>query len=65
MGKNEPTIYQETIQSAELEKLLDAMRSEMDFNYTNKVRTSIEPLNGEKPIECEWFFKTKTNMEGM
>ena len=64
MDQNEPTTYQEAIESPESEKWREAMRSEMDSMYTNKVWTLIEPPNGIKPIGCKWVFKKKTDMDG-
>ena len=59
MDQGEPVIYQEALLSPESEKWLDAMRSEMDSMYTNKVWTLIEPPEGIKPIGCKWVFKRK------
>ena len=40
------------------------MKSEMDSMSENKVWTLSDALEGVKPIECKWFFKKKTDMEG-
>ena len=61
---DEPTTYNESLNSLESEKWLETMRSEMDPMYTNQVWTLVEPTKGIKPIGWKWIFKRKTNMEG-
>ena len=64
VDQDEPTTYEEAISSPDSEKWLEAMRSEMESMYTNKVWTLIEPPEGIKPIGCKWVFKKKTDMDG-
>ena len=61
---DEPTIYEEYLNSSESDKWLIAMKSEMDSMYENQVWTLVDPPEGIKPIGCNWLFKKKTNMEG-
>ena len=61
---NEPTTYEEYMNSLESDKWLIAMKSEMVSMYENQVWTLVDPPEGIKPIGCKWVFKKKTNMEG-
>ena len=61
---DEPTTYEESLNSSESDKWLKAMKSEMDSMYTNQVWTLVDPPEGIKPIGCKWMFKKKTDMEG-
>ena len=61
---DEPTTYEESLNSSESDQWLNAMKSEMDSMYTNQVWTLVDPPEGIKPIGCKWIFKKKTYMEG-
>ena len=61
---DEPTTYEESLNSSEFDQWLNAMESKMDSMYTNQVWTLVNPLEGIKPIGCKWIFKKKTDMEG-
>ena len=61
---DEPTTYEESLNSSESDKWFIAMKSEMDSMYTNQVWTLVDLLEGIKPIGCKWIFKKKTDMEG-
>ena len=64
MEQDEPTTYQEAINSPDSEKWHEAMKSEMDSMFTNQVWTLVDPPEGVKPIGCKWVFKKKTDMDG-
>ena len=61
---DEPTTYEESLNSSESDQWLNAMKSEMDSMYTNQVWTLVDPPEGIKPIGCKWIFKKKMDMEG-
>ena len=61
---DEPTTYEESLNSSKSYQWIKAMKSEMDSIYTNQVWTLVDPPKGIKPIGCKWIFKKKTNMEG-
>ena len=61
---DESTTYEESLNSLEYDKWLNAMKSKMDSMYSNQVWTLVDPHEGIKPIGCKWIFKKKTNMEG-
>ena len=60
MDQDEPLIYQDVVNSPDSKRWLEAMKSEMESMYKNKVRTLVDPSKGVKPIECKWVFKKKT-----
>ena len=61
---DEPTTYEESLNSSESDQWLTAMKSEMDSMNTNQVWTLVDPPEGIKLIGCKWIFKKKTDMEG-
>ncbi|KAJ8752381.1 hypothetical protein K2173_004017 [Erythroxylum novogranatense] len=61
---NEPTTYQEAMESPESAKWLEAMKAEMQSMYNNQVWTLIDPSDGLKTIGCKWVFKKKLDMDG-
>jgi hypothetical protein len=61
---DEPTNYMKAISNIDYRKWLEAMKSKMDYTYTNHVWTLVDSLKGIKPIRCEWVFKKKTSMNG-
>ena len=61
---DEPTTYEESLNSSEFDQWLNAMKLEMDSIYTNQVWTLVDPPEGIKPRGCKWIFKKKTDMEG-
>ena len=53
------TIYSEAIMSSNSDKWLNAMKSEMDFMYTNQVWTLIDASQSVTPIGCKWVLKKR------
>ena len=47
---DEPTTYEESLNSSESNKWINAMKSKMDSMYTNQVWTLVDPPEGIKPI---------------
>ena len=60
----EPITFQEATTGPDSQKWLEAMRSEMDSMYVNKVWTLVDPPESVRPIGCKWVFKKKTDMGG-
>ena len=54
---DEPANYKEAIESPESEKWLQAMRSEIDSMYANKVWTLVDIPEDRKAVENKWIFK--------
>ena len=64
MDQDEPLTYQDSMNSPDSKRWLEAIKSEMESMYENKVWTLVDPPEGVKPIECKWVFKKKTDMDG-
>ena len=64
MDQDEPLTYQDAMNSPDSKRWLEAMKSEMDSMYQNKVWTLVDLPEGVKPIGCKWVFKKKTDMDG-
>ncbi|KAL0462572.1 UNVERIFIED_CONTAM: Retrovirus-related Pol polyprotein from transposon TNT 1-94 [Sesamum latifolium] len=56
---NDPRTYREAISDIDLDKWLEAMRSEMDSMGSNQVWTLIDLPKGVKPVGCKWVYKPK------
>ena len=41
-----------------------ALQFEMDFMYSNKVWTLVDPLEDIVPVGCKWIFKCKLGVNG-
>ena len=61
---DKPLTYQDYMNSSDSKRWLEAMKSEKESMYQNKVLTLVDPLEGVKPIGCKWVFKKKTDMDG-
>ena len=61
---DEPTSYKEAMEGPESEKWLEAMKSEIDSMYTNKVCTLVYIPEDRKAIENKWIFKKKIDADG-
>ena len=60
---DEPTNYDEAMMSPDSAKWLEAMKSEMESMYENKVWTSVDFPNDRQAIESKWIFKRKTDAD--
>ncbi|RDX62334.1 hypothetical protein CR513_59347, partial [Mucuna pruriens] len=54
----------ETCNSLNSKKWIDAMKDEMNSMQDNGVWDLVELLEGVKPISCKWIFKTKKDSKG-
>ena len=61
---DEPANYKEAVEGPESEKWLEAMRSEIDSMYANKVWTLVDIPEDRKAVENKWIFKKKTDADG-
>ena len=59
----DPLTYAEAVDRPDSDKWLEAMRSEIQSMYDNKVWNLVAPLVGVKPIANKWVFKRKTGMD--
>src|ERR1043165_329911 len=56
---DEPTSYKEAMEGPESEKWPEAMKSEIDSMYTNKVWTLVDIIEDRKAVENKWIFKKR------
>src|ERR1043165_1279416 len=61
---DEPANYKEAMEGPESEKWLEAMKSEIDSMYANKVWTLVDIPEDRKAVENKWIFKKKTDADG-
>ena len=59
MDQDEPTAYHEAMMSPYSKKWLQAMKSEMQSMYDNRVWNLVDPPEGAKVIGCKWVHKIK------
>jgi hypothetical protein len=64
LDNDEPMTYAEAMMDPDSEKWQSDMRSEIDSMDDNQVWNLVDPLDGVKPIECEWIYKKKRDMDG-
>ena len=60
----DPQTYEEAIMSIDSRKWQEAMNSEMDSMYSNKVWNLVDAPEGIVPIGCKWIFKKKIGVDG-
>ena len=60
LDNDEPANYREALMSPESGKWQDAMKSEMESMYQNKVWTLIDLPDSRKAVKCKWIFKKNT-----
>ncbi|KAK8957861.1 hypothetical protein KSP39_PZI000571 [Platanthera zijinensis] len=61
---DEPLTVDDMRKRPDSKKWLEAMESEMQSMYDNKVWTLVDHHEGVKPIENKWIFKRKIDMDG-
>src|SRR4051812_3040620 len=59
-----PTNYEEAMMSADSDKWLGAIKSEIGSIYKNKVWTLVDLPDDRQAIENKWIHKRKTNIDG-
>ncbi|KAI3465205.1 hypothetical protein Pfo_021868, partial [Paulownia fortunei] len=61
---NDPRSYGEAMSDIDSKKWQEAMQSEMDSMYSNKVWTLVDLPQGIVPIGCKWVYKRKLGVDG-
>ena len=61
---NNPRSYNEAMSDIDSNRWQEAMQSEMDSMYSNKVWTLVDPPEGIVPIGCKWVYKRKLGADG-
>ena len=62
VDQDERTTYHEAMMSPDSEKLLQAMKSEMQSMYVNQIWNLVDPPEGAKAISCKWVHKIKYDL---
>ena len=60
----DPLTYEEAIQRNDSKAWQEAMESEIQSMYDNKVWTLVDLPNEKRPIQCQWIFKRKMDLNG-
>ena len=63
LDHDKPTNYEEAMMSPDSVKWLEAMKSEIESMYENKVWTLVELPDDRQAILYKWIFKRKTNVD--
>ncbi|KAL0462952.1 UNVERIFIED_CONTAM: Retrovirus-related Pol polyprotein from transposon TNT 1-94 [Sesamum latifolium] len=61
---NDPKTYGEAMSDIDLDKWLEAMKSEMDSMGSNQVWTLVDLPKGARPVGCKWVYKRKLGADG-
>ncbi|KAL0445130.1 UNVERIFIED_CONTAM: hypothetical protein Slati_2235700 [Sesamum latifolium] len=61
---NDPKTYGEAMSDIYSDKLLEAMKSEMDSMGSNEVCTLVDPPKGIRPVGYKWVHKHKLGADG-
>ena len=59
LDHDEPTNYEEAMMSLDSDRWLEAMKSEIESMYENKVWTSVDLPDDRQAIENKWIFNRK------
>ena len=62
LDNGEPTNCEEAMMSPDSDKQLEAMKSEIESMYENKVWTLVDLPDDRQAIENKWIFKKKTGV---
>ena len=63
LDHDEPTNYEEAMMSPDSDRWLEAMNSEIESMYENKVWTLVDMPDDRQAIENKWIFKRKTDVD--
>ena len=64
LDHDEPTNYEEAMMSPDSDRWLEAMKSEIESMYENKVWTLVDLPDDRQAIENKWLFKRSTGTDG-
>ena len=63
LDHDEPTNYEEVMMSPDSDRWLEAMKSEIESMYENKVWTLVDLPDDRQSILNKWTFKRKTDTD--
>ena len=64
LDHGESTNYEEVMMSPDSDRWLEAMKSEIESIYENKVWTLVDLPDDRQAIDNKWIFKKKTDPDG-
>ena len=64
LDHDEPTKYEEAMMSPDSDTWPEAMKSEIESMYENKVWTLVDLPDDQQAIENKWMLKKKTDTDG-
>ena len=64
LDNGEPSNYEEEMMGLDSNKWLEAMQSEIESMYENKIWTLTDLPDDWRAIENKWIFKKKTDADG-
>ena len=64
LDNSKPTNYEEAMMSPDSDRWLEAMKSEIESMYENKVWTLVDLPDDQQAIENKWIFKKKIDTNG-
>ena len=59
-----PYTYKEAMNDIDAHHWIKAMKSELDFMYSNQVWDLVKVPNRIKPVGCKWIYKRKRGVDG-
>ena len=63
LDHDKPTNYEEAMMSPDSDRWLEAMKSEIESMYENKMWTLVDLPDDRQAIENKWIFKRKTDAD--
>ena len=63
-AKSDPYTYEEAMDDIDAHHWVQAMKSELDSIYSNKVWDLVKAPNDIKPVGCNWVYKRKRGIDG-
>ena len=63
-AKSDPYTYEEAMNDIDAHHWIKAMKSELDFMYSNQVWDLVKAPNRIKPVGCKWIYKRKRGVDG-
>jgi hypothetical protein len=63
LDNDEPMTYTKAMMGPDSDKWLGTMESEIQSMHDNQVWNLVDPVNGVRPIGCNWVFKKKTDKD--
>ena len=63
-AESDPYTYEAAMNDIDAHHYIKAMKSELDFMYSNQVWDLVKAPNDIKPVGCKWVYKRKRGVNG-